>query len=228
MSRGLKMFLSIIIGIVVIVTSFFYVSLYGMPIKKTLVAKSIQKDLEEKYEEDVELVGAVYNFKDKNYGGVYKIEDVEFYAEENPEFDFIDTYPNEIWTIQIVEDFVDIYKKTFPRGIRIQSNFVHSSEPHVEGPEIPRYDEVDSWLNLDITIDEAFNDEDHWEAIAEIASLVQEKSPKIGSSFLFVEEAEDRETFVSCPDLEEQRISSAKDAKNKCDLSVFTGEQRRD
>jgi len=227
-SRGLKIFLWTIMSLIIIVSLFFYVSLYGMPIKKNMVAKSVLKQLEEKYEEDVELVGAIYNFKDKNYGGVYEIGDIEFYAEEISDDEITDTYPNEIWKMELMEDFVDIYKETFPRGTRIDASYVHSTEHAVDGPDIPRYDQVDSWLFLDLTIDEAFDDDGHWEGIAEIAELVQEKSPKIGSTFLFVEEAEDKETYVTCPDLEEGAISSVSDAKNQCDSSVFTGEQRRD
>lgn len=228
MSRGLKIFLSVLGGVIVLVTLFFYFSLYGLPIKKTMVAKSIQKELAEKYDKEVELVGAVYNFKDGHYGGVYTIDDLEFYAEESDEEGVFDMYPNELWASQLIEDFEGIYQEVFPRGVRVDSNAVVSSEPEVEGPDLPRYDEVESWLTLDLTIDEAFDDDDHWEGIAEIVALVQEKSARISSSFLFVEEAKDRETFVTCPDLAEAEITSKEEAKSRCGSSIFTGEERRD
>lgn len=196
-----------------------------MPIKKGNIAKSVQKYLEEKYDTEIELVGAVYNFKDKNYGGVYKIDDVEFYAEKDGE-DYIDTYPNEIWKRELITDYLEEYKEQFPRAIRIEANFVHSTGPEIEGLNIPRYDEVDSWLSLHITIDEPFNDGEHWDGIFYLANSVQGKSPHITSSFLFVEEAADKETLITCPSLDEKEIHTIEDAKNACDQSVFTGDER--
>lgn len=227
MSRRLKIFLSGILGMIIIVTLFFYFSLYGLPIKKSSIANTVQKHLEEKYETNVELVGAVYNFQDKNYGGVFKIDDIEFYAEKISKKDgeFLDTYPQEIWTRQIVTDYKDVYKKVFPRAIRIQANFNDYVEPIIEGPKIPRYDEIDSSLTLNLTIDEALKEE-HWEGILDITQSLQEKSPRITSAFLFIEEAKDRETLITCPEQKEQNIQSIDEAKTSCEQTVLTGDER--
>jgi len=228
LSQRTRKILTIVGGVLLIGLLYLYLSLYGVPFKKNMKAKDVQKYLEEKYDEDVELVGAVYNFQNKHYGGVYEIGDVEFYAEEVvKDEEYIDTYPNEIWKREIVTDYKEVYKDVFERAIRIQADFVEYEEPVIEGPEVPRYDEVNSQLSLDLTIDEALSDE-HWDGIAEIANSVQERSPHIHSTFLFLEEAEDRETLVTCPTHSEQEIATTEDARTYCEAEVFTGDERND
>lgn len=221
MSSNMKKILGVIIAVVVIVCTYFYITTFGVPFKKSSVAKDIQKHLEDKYEQDIERVGSVYNFIDKHYGGVYELNNIEFYAEkrDDEEPQYIDTYANEIWTEQLREDFLDRYTEVFSNADHIYTHYTFEADLEIDPLDIPRYDEVDPMLTIDFHIDEPFEDiDEQWDAIGKLVTDVQEKSSHVDSNFIFVDE--DQETHLSCPDYATNEITTKDDAQKLCEQTI--------
>lgn len=209
----------IVVAIILLgISGYLYISTFGVPFKKSSVAKEIRSHLEDKYEQDVELIGAVYNFMDKRYGGVYKMNDIEFYAEKKKKQTYIDTYPYEIWIHEIEDEFYEQAMDIFPNALNVEGRYDHDEDLTVDVDDIPSYSEVDADLHLDIEIDTPFKESDEqWEAIFKMTEYVQKASKNLASHYKYSEEDDKRELMISCPAIGEQEITSIDEAKETCE-----------
>lgn len=213
----------LVVGIAASVAGAFY----GLPWKEKAAAAKLENYLEEKYEQDFTLKETFYNFKNGSYGGVFYPSgepELAFYAEEGfAEYPYVDIYPEVLWASQLKETIEPVAKELFPENASVDTGYTtYESLDIVKGPDIPRFDQTEAMLTVQIKVKEGFPDSDQeWEKMAALVKEVQHLAPSIDTTFNYIDKKKGNETFLVCPPKRDAEINTVREAKKLCSMDIF-------
>lgn len=221
MTKSLRIFLLIILGLVIGGVLFFYFAFAGFPWKKITVGNATLKYLEEKYDEKFVIEDRYYNFKDGKYEiKAYPVKDPNmiFNAGEGwGNKGFFDYYPEAVWEKQANADFKGIVKDIFPdmRHYRVHTVYGEGMELVKELP-IPYYIEIGAYIDVAVNLPWRFQETD--EEFEKILTLIQFIQKNGGNIHIFIayEPREDdakNVTYITLSNEEIKQIHTIEDIK---------------
>lgn len=228
MKMYIKRMLILMLILIVLFFIWVYVSFAGLPWQKFVVGKQVHAYIEEKYNQEFNIIDRVYNFKDGSYGiRVTPINkpDMEFSAWEGyGNYEFIDYFPEAVWEKQVYDDFKDIVNETYPDYIKYQSGTVMGVGTEiVKGAEIPNYKEVDVLVWIKITTKGSFTQNNaEYEKMLAIISQVKKADANIEVSFSYQRTTEQKEEVIFFEPEKIKKINSVDDIKRLGRVNVWS------
>lgn len=222
MTKGWKITLFIILGIILAFASLVYVFFNGLPWKKVMVANEILTYLEQKYDKPLVISERFYNFKDGTYGVRAHPKDdssIEFSASQGyGNHKFIDNYPEAVWEKQASADFAKVINQLFPENRRYSLSFASGeSIDIVKGPEVLNYTKTPATLMINVNVAKDFNDSDiEFERILKLVQFAKHKTKHLDIFIAYEKIADqnaDHTVYVTLSKDEIDKINTIDDVK---------------